>query len=328
MVRIMLDTFLTCLIRVIVSLCFIIPGFVLCKLKRASANHLSTMSTILVYVCGPCMVIYAFYNASVVAVERGMDKWQMGLEMLYFGIATLLLQTLVIFLLYLILKRKYDDAKYRLLTGASVMGNVGFFGLPLVMALVDNPLAACYSSIYVLTMNILVFTVGVFCLTNDKSYISIKKAVLNPTTIALVIAIPAFIFGDKIAFNDTVNVFAQAVNLLGQMTTPVCMLILGIRLATVNFKNLWTRPFIYLICFLKMIVFPIVCFFAVYWLPFLDADFKKAILIISAVPCASVILNMAEIHHAEEELAANCVLVSTMLCFITIPIVTLLLNIL
>ena len=56
-------------------------------------------------------------------------------------------------------------------------------------------------------------------------------------------------------------------------------------------------------------------------------DFKKAILILSAVPCASVLLNMAEIHHQEEELAANCVLVSTLLCFITIPVVTLLLNI-
>jgi predicted permease len=77
-----------------------------------------------------------------------------------------------------------------------------------------------------------------------------------------------------------------------------------------------------------MIIFPIACFFAVYFLPFLTPDFKKAILIISSVPCASVILNMAEIHHAEEELAANCVLVSTILCMVTIPMVTLLVNIL
>lgn len=324
----MLETFITCLVRVVVSLCFIIPGFVLCKFKRASANHLSTMSTILVYVCGPCMVTYAFYNASVMANTSGIDKGQMGLEMLYFGIATLILQSLFMLVLYFIFKRKYEDAKYRLLTGASVLGNVGFFGLPLVVALVDNPIVACYSSIYVLTMNFLVFTVGVFCLTNDKSFISLKKAILNPTTIALIFAIPAFIWGSYIADNKIVDEFAQAVNLLGKMTTPLCMLILGIRLATVNFKNLWIRPFIYIICSLKMIVFPIVCFFAVYWIPFFNADFKKAILIISAVPCASVILNMAEIHHAEEELAANCVLVSTMLCFITIPVVTLLLNIL
>lgn len=325
----MLDTFITCVIRVAVSLCFCIPGFILCKIKKASANHLSTMSTILVYICGPCMIIYAFYNAAVSANQNGLDKGQMALSMLYFGIATLILQAMFMLILYIILKRKYEDAKYRLLTCGSVLGNVGFFGLPLVCALVPgNPIVACYSSIYIITMNLLVFTVGVFCLTNDPKYMNLKTALINPTTFGFLLAIPAFIFGDKIATSNVADTFAQGINLLGQMTTPLCMLILGIRLATVNFKSLWTRPFIYLICFLKMVVFPITCFFVVYFLPFLDQDFKKAILIISAVPCASVILNMAEIHHAEEELAANCVLVSTMLCMITIPVVTLLVNIL
>ena len=324
----MLETFITCVLRVLVSLCFCIPGFLLCKAKRVSSNHLSTMSTILVYICGPCMIIYAFYNAAVIAEKKNLNKGEMALDMLYFAIATIILQALFMLALYLILRKKYEDAKYRILTCGSVLGNVGFFGLPLVVSLVpNNPLVACYSSIYVITMNLLVFTVGVFCLTNDSKYMSIKSALINPTTFGLILAIPAFLFGNKIASYQAVDVFAQGINLLGQMTTPLCMLILGIRLATVNFKDLWTRPFIYLICILKMIVFPIVCFFAVFFIP-LDADFKKAILIISAVPCASVILNLAEIHHKEEELAANCVLVSTLLCMVTIPIVTLLVNIL
>jgi predicted permease len=275
------------------------------------------------------MIIYAFYNAAVMADKNGLDKGQMALSMLYFGIATLFLQAIFMLILYIILKRKYEDAKYRLLTCGSVLGNVGFFGLPHVCALVPgNPIVACYSSIYIITMNLLVFTVGVFSLTNDTKYMNLKTALVNPTTFGFLLAIPAFIFGEKIAAASVVNTFAEGINLLGQMTTSLCMVILGIRLATVNFKSFWTRPFIYLICFLKMVVFPIACFFMVYFLPFLDQDFKKAILIISAVPCASVILNMAEIHHAEEELAANCVLVSTMLCMITIPIVTLLVNIL
>ena len=239
-----MGTFFTCLINVVVSLCFIIPGYILCKLKRVSANHLSSMSTILVYVCGPCMVIYSFYNASIQADKLGISKVSMGLQMLYFGIATLLLQILALLILYLIFKKKFQEAKYRILTAGSVFGNVGFFGLPLVMSLIDNPIAGCYSSIFVLTMNILIFTVGVFCITNDKKYMSIKEALINPTTIALLIAIPAFIFGSKIS-NDTVNVFAEAINLLGKMTTPLCMLILGIRLATVSFKGLWIRPMIY-----------------------------------------------------------------------------------
>ena len=110
--------------------------------------------------------------------------------------------------------------------------------------------------------------------------------------------------------------------LLGKMTTPLCMLILGIRLGVVDLKKLFVRPIIYLLCFTKMVFFPLFCYLCVRFLP-LDYSFKASILILSSVPCASVILNLAEIHHAEEELAANCVLISTLLCFITIPLVSL-----
>ena len=325
----MLDTFISCLIRVLLSLAFIVPGFMLCKYKKAFASHLSTLSTILVYVCGPCMIIYAFYSASLASYEYNISKLEMGLNMLYFGLVTLLIQIIFILILYLILRKKYDDAKYRLLTCASVMGNVGFFGLPLVQTIVpNNPMVACYSSVYVMSMNILAFTVGVFCLTKDKKYISLKAAFINPTGIAILIAIPIFIFADKLQMGKFGNEFWQSINLLGKMTTPMCMLILGIRLAVTDLKQLFIRPFVYVICALKMIVFPIFSFFLVYFLPFFDNTFKSAILILSAVPCASVILNLAEMHHAEEEIAANCVLVSTLLCFITIPLLTLFINIL
>ncbi len=324
-----MEVFINCLIRVAISLCFIIPGYILCKFKKASADHLSTLSTILVFVCGPCMIIYSFYKASMNVNELGIDKLTLGLNMLYFGLVTLFLQMIFTLILFLIFRKKYDDAKYRLLTGASVLGNVGFFGLPLVEALfANNPYVACYSSVFVMSMNILAFTVGVFCLTKDKKYISLKKAIINPTGIAIMISIPIFIFIDKIPGNKFTDVMWDSINLLGKMTTPLCMLILGIRLAVVNLKDIFTRKFVYIISALKMLVFPIFSFFVVCFLPFFDDTFKISVLVLSAAPCASVILNLAEIHHSEEEIAANCVLVSTLLCIITIPLVSLLSNIL
>ncbi len=324
-----MDIFVNCLIRVAISLCFIIPGFILCKFKKASADHLSTLSTILVFVCGPCMVIYSFYKASMNVDSLGLDKLTLGLNMLYFGLVTLLLQIIFTLILYFILRKKYDDAKYRLLTGASVLGNVGFFGLPLVESLFPgNTFVACYSSVFVMSMNILAFTVGVFCLTKDKKYISLKKAIINPTGIAIMIAIPIFIFVDKIPSTKFTDVMWDLINLLGKMTTPLCMIILGIRLAVVDFKALFTRKIVYVISAIKMLIFPIFSFLAVCFLPFFDDTFKISVLVLSATPCASVILNLAEIHHSEEEIAANCVLVSTLLCIITIPLVTLLSNIL
>lgn len=317
-----MQSFQVAVTNVLITLLYILPGFVLCKVRKASADHLSTMSAVLVYVLSPCMIINSFLQLEF--SPQGIAN--MGM----FFAVTFVLQIAFMLILFAVFHKKYADAKYRVCTIGSVMGNVGFFGLPIVQAILpDNPEVMCYSAVYVVSMNILVFTVGVFCLTQDKKFMSVKAALLNPSTISFVIALPLYCLGvggyiHEPALAPYLEPLAGCLSLLGKMTTPLCMFILGIRLATVQFSKLFTRPFVYLTCALKLVVFPLFCYFAVYFIPF-EQSFKASILILSAVPCASVILNMAEMHHAEEELAANSVLLSTLMCFITIPVLTLLL---
>lgn len=300
--------------NVLLTLLYILPGFLLCKFKKVSAEHLSSMSAVLVYVCAPCLIVNSFLQLDFTPLGFGY--------MALFFVVTFVLQALFMLATFLIFRKKYEDSKYRILTIGAVLGNVGFFGLPIVKALLpDNPEVMCYSAVYVVSMNILVFTVGVFCLTKDKKFISVKSALLNPSTISLIIALPLYFFGVKRFLPE---VLLSGVSLLSGITTPLCMIILGIRLATVSFKKLFTRPIIYAVCACKLIIFPLFCYLAVYFIP-LQESFKASILILSAVPCAAVILSMAEIHQSETELAANCVLLSTLLCFITIPLLVLLL---
>ncbi len=298
--------------NVMITLLYIIPGYIAAKGKIVKAEHLSSMSSVLVYICAPCMIVHSFLTTDFSG--EGLGKMA-----LFFGV-TFVLQCAFMLVIYALFKRKYDDARYRILTIATVMGNVGFFGLPIIKSLMpDNPEVACYSSVYIISMNILVFTVGVYCLTQNKKYMSLRAALVNPSVIALVVALPLYFFGVGKYIPATL---LNGINVLSNMTTPLCMIILGIRLSTVKLKALFSRPFVYIICFGKLIVFPLFCYLAVAFLP-LDYSFKASILILSSVPCASVILNMAEIHHAETELSANCVLISTMICFLTIPFMTL-----
>ena len=302
------------LTNVLITLMYIVPGYIAAKSKKALADHLSTMSAVLIYICAPCMVVSSFMSLDYSAE----DIKNMGL----FFAATFILQALFMLIMSLVLGKRKNDSKYRILTIASVLGNVGFFGLPIVKALLpNNPEVVCYSSIYTISMNMLVFTVGIYCLTGKKEYMSVKSAILNPSVISFAVALPLYVLGAR---KYTPDVLMNSIQLLGNMTTPLCMIILGIRLSTVPFKQLIFNSFVYLICFGKLILFPLFCFGMVYFLP-LALSFKASILILSSVPCASVILNLAEIHHSQTELSANCVLVSTILCFITIPILTLLL---
>lgn len=310
--------FLTALGNVLITLLYAAPGFALCKAKKAVADHLSTLSAVLIYICSPCMIVNSF-------LEMDFNLQTLG-KMGLFCAVTFILQAVFILILWLILRKKFDDSAYRVLTIGAAMGNVGFFGLPIVSALIPGSHEAmCYSAVYTFSMNVITFTIGVFCLTGDKRFMSVKHAVLNPTSLSMVVAIPLYALGAGQFLRDIeLTLLLNAIELLGKMTTPMCMFILGIRLAAVSFKKLFMRPLVYLTCFLKLIAFPLFCYAAVFFLP-LDFAFKASILILSSAPCASVLLNMAEIYHGETELAANSVLLSTLMCFITIPLLAMLL---
>ncbi len=299
--------------NVLMTLLYILPGFILCKARKASAQHLPTLSAILVYICSPCLVISNFMRLEY--------SPRQSVNMVLFFFITLVLQAIFMMTLYFLLRKKYDDSSYRIVTIGSVLGNVGFFGLPLMKALLPgNPEVLCYSSIYVISMNILVFTMGVYCLTRDTRYLSLRAALITPSMAGMCIGLPLYLLGlGKFVPQPLVN----GLELLGTMTTPLCMVILGVRLATVSLKKLFSRPFVYLACLGKLVVFPLFCYALVRLLP-VDETIQTSVFILSATPCASIILNMAELHRSETELSANCVLLSTLLCIVTIPLLMLL----
>ena len=307
-------SFQIALSQVLLTLFYILPGFVISKMKKASAGHLPTLSAVLVYVCGPCLHISAFIS---------MDfSWEGLKDMGLVFVLTFVLQAAFMAVLYLALRRKKEDGCFRIWNIASAMGNVGFFGLPVVKALLpEHPEAACYSAIFCVSMNVLVFTMGVYCLTNEKKYMSLRSALLNPTMLGFALAMPLYLMGAK---NFLPAQALDAVELLGRMSTPLCMMILGIRLAQSPLKRLFAQPLVYAVSFSKLVAFPLFCCAAVSLLP-LSIPIRASVVILSAAPCASIILSLAELHGSGAEFSANCVLMSTLLCFLTMPLFTLIL---
>ena len=295
--------------NVLLTLLYIIPGFICCKTKIAKAEHLSSLSAILVYVCSPCMVVSSF-------METKRSLYNIGQIMLFFVVA-LAIQAVLTFVLYGLFKKKFQDVKYRMLTVSFGLGNAGFFGIPIIKALLPgHPEVACFACVYIVGMNMLTFTIGAYCLTGDKKRMTLKKAFLNPPFISLIVALIMYALN---AQSVMPTLLADALSLLSKTTTPLCMIILGIRLASVSFKKLFSQLYVYIICACKLLVFPFACLVIVYFLP-LDPIFKAAMFILGGTPCAAVMLNIAEMYDGETELAANCVLLSTLLCVFTIPI--------
>ena len=303
------------LLNVLLALSYALLGFVLCKMKKATADHLPTLSAVLVYLTSPFIVINAFYGMTY-SVE---NLQKMGL----FFLTVLLIELLFVGILLGIFKAKSKDVRMRIAILASTMGNAGFFGIPVVQALFpDSPEVLCYACMVICPMNLVAFTLGVYLMTGNKSSMTPKAAFLNPTMLGLLIALPLFVTQLLPKMPDVVM---KGVGTLAGVSTPLCMIILGIRLATADLKALFTRWSVYLACFLKLIVYPLFCYGVVCLIPAFDKTFCGAMLILSAMPCASIVLNLAEIHKSDAEFAANCVLLSTLLCSLTIPLLSLLL---
>lgn len=305
-----MNTYVIALTNVLMTLFYIVPGFLLCRFGKAKSEHLTTISGILVYGLNPFLIISSF-----ISLEYNREDFR---SMALFFVASLLVQVAFIAILVLFLHKKYDNIENRILTVGSVMGNVGFFGIPLIRALIPQaPVVSCYATMYIISMNILIFTFGIYCLTKNKKYISVRSAILNPTVIGFLISLPIYFFSLGKYFPAAL---INGINVLGSMTTPVCMMILGIRLATMPFKSLFARPRVFVTIFMKLCVFPIFCWLITMVLPF-DYAFKGTLVILSATPCASVLLSLSEIHRSDPEFSANTIFLTTILSFITLPLI-------
>ena len=300
--------------NVLLALLYLLPGFLLCKFRKVKAEHLSTVSVILLYVCGPGM----FLNA-LISLDFSVELLKRMGWFLVFSLGGEI--ALMLLILLLLGKKRRKEFTLRMLSIACVMGNTGFFGMPVVRALFpNNPEAAVYSCVFNTSLNLIAWTVGVFTLTGEKKYVSLKAAVINPTILSVIAGLILYLFHAK---NWLPQLLQDGFRTVGAMSTPLCMLILGIRLATMDLRKLVTTPVVWWTAAGKLVVFPLFCYLLVLPFPF-DPVFKGCLLIIAATPCASILLNLAEIHGNGREMAANCALLTTLLSIVTIPLLSLL----
>lgn len=304
---------LTTFITVFSMLLYAVPGFVLKKTKAIDVSVVSALSKILVFVCQPCFAIYAYNKAEY-------DP-NLFLKVLYFMVLTVATQLIAIAFFLLIYKKKWETAKYRICTIASCFGNAIFFGAPVIEALMpDFTEAVIFANAYGVGMNILAWTVGSAVITRDKKYIKVKKILLNPAIIGFAVAVILYMCNIKLS-----GPIETTFTTLGKMTTPVSMIILGIRLATVRIKPIFTTPLFYFTIFFKQMINPLICFGVISLFGF-DMNIRTVMFIIGACPVASVVLNFAEMLGEGQEEAADVFLLGTILSIVTMPLVLQLLN--
>ncbi len=307
--------FKTTLIMVGIMLAYAVPGYIIIKAKAVKSDHIASFSKLLMYVCQPALTLYSFNKADF--------SKQLGINLLIFlGIITLV-QLLFIGVFYLIFIKKMQDVRYRVTTVATTLSNCSFLGVPLLEAIFPNsPNVAVYSMMYFLSMSLLGWTLVSAIITRDKKYISVKKILINPATLSIVISLPFFFTGFKIGFEngELLGQIGNMIDILGKMTTPLCMLVLGMRLATVKVKNLFNNWQQYLAVFVNQVIFPLFTL-GILMLFKVDTELRWCMFIMCACPVAAVVQNYAEILGEGQDVAANMVLLGTLSSIVTLPLI-------
>ncbi len=302
--------------QVLTLVFMVIPGVLLKKCKLAGEGLGVGLSNIVLYVAQPGMIILAFiqpFDAEVLRRSIAVAVLCFLFHAMFFGIS-------------LLLYRRAKVGIQKVLRFATVFTNAGYMGVPLIQALLGND-AAIYATFYVIFFNIFVWTVGCFIYTGDKKYISLKKAFLNPATIS--VAIGLVIFLTPLDAHMPL-VITKSLGMLNALVAPLSMMIIGLRLADLDFKGFFKDPYLYEYLAVRMLALPVICFGILKLTALLgiysDVIAFSVLFVCASTPGATATSMFAEKYGGDPYYAGKLVSISTILSVGTMPLVSLLMQ--
>ena len=323
-------SYLDILITVVFLLVLAVPGFIFAKLKMLPSTASDVLSTIVLYGCQPVLIVTSFQNCRF-SVDTA---WNMLIVM---GVAAAL-HILFFGLLKLVFIKYSTDDKVRLVKYLSVFSNCGFMGLPFLQSLFsDEGMQAevlIYCAVIIVVFQVLNWTFGVYIITGDKKQVSVKKTMLNPVMISVVVGLLLFFILQKpiveLAAEGTMGYkiltkLMASLGFISNMVTPLSMFVIGMRLANMNLKQLFMDKWAYITSAVKLVVMPMVVIFCVSYLP-IASTIKYTVFFLLAMPSATSGVMMAVKFGKDSDFASTCVLLSTILCIVTLPPLYLFMN--
>ena len=211
--------FLQTFINVVMIVILAVPGFALRKVRLLPDKAASIFAVLLLYISQPFLMMASLFNKEFQPSMLVNFGW-----VLLFAVV---LQLLVYFVSKLIFCKTKEEASRRACVACSYLGNVGFMGIPVMeMLFPGNSDMVLYTVVYNIAFNAMSWTLGVFTITGDKKRINPLKIVLNPPMIAVIVSLPFFFLNVHIP-----EQVMTPISYLGDMTLPLSMVILGVRLA-------------------------------------------------------------------------------------------------
>ncbi len=285
----------------------ILLGFFLRRIGLLSPQADSLLTRLLLNVTLPAMVLDS------VLTQAGERDNSAVLAMFLIALGFFIFLTVLAFFLVKLLRLpREQQGHYMMMT---VFSNSGFMGFPIVGALF-GPVSVFYAAIFNIVFNVWSFTVGIFQLNYDaagKARVTLRT-LLTPGIIASVLAV--FIYLADLSFPAPV---ASAMASVGNITTPVAMLLVGSSLGSISPRELFCDWHMYPFTLVRQLVLPAAL------LPLLRLFIHNELMCatvftLTLMPVANICLLLCNQYGGNTRLVARTVIFSTLLSLVTIPL--------
>jgi len=194
-----------------------------------------------------------------------------------------------------------------------LFGNVNFMGIPLAFSLF-GPDGMFYAVLYNIVFNLLIFSLGMKMIGGKSATIS-AKFFLTPVMISSVLSVIFFLADVRLPY-----VIDSSLGLLGRVTSPLAMLLLGSILGGMDVKEMFRGWRVYVSTLVRLFVAPVAVYFALSPLP-LRPLFLSVLIVMSASPMAISTATFAIHYGRHEEIVGKGVFLSTLFSVVSMPLV-------
>ena len=310
-----MDIFLRSISGILVILGMILVGFVIGEKGWFDDKSRGLLAKLVTQVALPCYMLYTItqrFTAADLLIMLPALRFPALSMVLLLGIATGVARIFAV---------KQD--RRGLFISMFFNSNTIFVGLPINQALFGDA-SIPYVLIYYMCNTTFFWTLGTYLIQRDgegEAQFDLKtslKKVFSPPLMGFILGLVMVMLQIKLpAF------LASDLQYLGNLTTPLSMIFIGLSVSHVGVKQLVLGKDQLLILLGRFLVAPLLMATIVYWVP-LPSLMKQVFIIQSAMPVMTNAPVVARLYGADSDYAAVMVTETTLATMVVIPILMLL----
>lgn len=289
-------------------------GMILYRRKMISEEGSKQISGLIINVTNPALLICS-------ALDDGpkASLQELGIALIAYAAVFAILIAISFLIPRLLRIPRNLHYAYQMLT---IFGNVGFIGIPLASAVLGSE-SLIFVSIFNLLFNLLIYTLGISLLQRAagqaEKEVTIPSSgrlqkLVNAGTVSAAVTVIFYLGNFHVP-----TVISSALSYTGRATTLLSMLVLGVSVAQIAPKEIFSHPKLYLFTLLRQILVPIGCI--LFMGSLIDNRLiLNTMLLMVAVPAANMPLMLAKQLDMETDSISQGIILTTILSLVTVPV--------